>query len=339
MSSSLLSRLCAASPSRGAGSVRWLHRVYCSAAYQPCVQKKLLFTRRRSDPLRLSGLCKQLCPVGMMHTTSHTVDPLEMKKFQAWSSKWWDEEGVYSPLHAMNEIRVPFIRDILMSKDYSHDVGCPLAGVTLLDVGCGGGILSEPLGRLGATVTGIDPLEDNIKTAELHKSYDPTLEHMIQYRSCSLEDIVDENKQYFDAVVASEVIEHVVDKELFIQNCFHLLKPGGSLIITTINKTKLSYALGIVVAEKIMGLVPEGTHDWEKFISPEELERILESNGYVVETLRGMLYNPLSGSWSWIEDTSINYAIHAVKTVAQKQSTDIGFEREWEKPKAAQAFA
>ncbi|NP_001184015.1 coenzyme Q3 methyltransferase L homeolog [Xenopus laevis] len=278
-----------------------------------------------------------LCHNSRLYTTSQTVDPLEMRKFQAWVLKWWDEEGIFSVLHALNDIRVPFIRDILMSRNYEHDVGCPLSGVKLLDVGCGGGLLCEPLGRLGASVTGIDPLEDNIKIAALHKSFDPVLEKHVQYKSCTVEELVDGHLGYFDAVVASEVLEHVADVESFIQSCFHVLKPGGSLFITTINKTKLSYALAIVVAEKIMGIAPEGTHDWEKFIPPEELERLLESNGYVVEALRGMLYNPFSGSWRWISDNSVNYALHAVKTVAQEQPTDVGGEGEQEQQKVAEA--
>ncbi|XP_056422142.1 ubiquinone biosynthesis O-methyltransferase, mitochondrial isoform X2 [Hyla sarda] len=280
---------------------------------------------------------RRTCCVRRPYSTSQTVDPVEMKKFQAWSAKWWDEEGVYCALHALNDIRVPFVRDILMSKSHKHDVGSPLSGIKLLDVGCGGGLLSEPLGRLGAAVTGIDPLEDNIKSGELHKSFDPVLDKRIQYKNCSLEDIVEDNMEGFDAVVASEVVEHVNDVEAFIQSCFKVLKPGGSLFITTINKTKLSYLFGILLAEKVMSLVPDGTHDWEKFISPVDLERLLESNGFVVDMLRGMLYNPLMGSWRWLDDTSINYAIHAVKMVAQEQSTDLEFEKEHDQPKAAQA--
>ncbi|XP_030051515.1 ubiquinone biosynthesis O-methyltransferase, mitochondrial isoform X3 [Microcaecilia unicolor] len=261
------------------------------------------------------------CTVKWLHTTAHTVDPKEMGKFKMWAQKWWDEEGVYSALHAMNDIRVPFIRDTLINRVGDHETGSPLAGVTLLDVGCGGGLLSEPLGRLGAVVTGIDPLEDNIKTAQLHKSFDPVLDKLIQYKTSTLEEIVADTAEAFTAVVASEVVEHVADVESFIKCCYRVLKPGGSLFITTINKTTMSYALGIVVAEKIMGIVPDGTHDWEKFISPEELERLLESNGFVMETLNGMLYNPLSGSWRWMENTSLNYAVHAVKVIPPKESS------------------
>nr|XP_021154185.1 ubiquinone biosynthesis O-methyltransferase, mitochondrial isoform X2 [Columba livia] len=214
-----------------------------------------------------------------LFSTSHSsVDSEEMKKFQLLAHKWWDEEGEYSALHSMNDIRVPFIRDTLLNMSSNYHLGNPLSGVKILDVGCGGGLLSEPLGRLGALVTGIDPLEDNIRTADQHKSFDPVLAKRIQYKSSSLEEIVEECMETFDVIVASEVVEHVADLEMFIKCCSQVLKPEGSLFITTINKTQLSYILGIVVAEKIIGVVPEGTHKWEKFVPPEELERLLESS-------------------------------------------------------------
>ncbi|XP_056344000.1 ubiquinone biosynthesis O-methyltransferase, mitochondrial isoform X1 [Oenanthe melanoleuca] len=254
-------------------------------------------------------------------STSHSsVDSNEIKKFQLLAHKWWDEEGEYAALHSMNDIRVPFIRDTLLSMSSNYHLGNPLSGIKILDVGCGGGLLSEPLGRLGASVTGIDPVEDNIRTADQHKSFDPVLAKRIQYKSSSLEEIVEESMETFDVIVASEVVEHVADLEMFIKCCSQVLKPEGSLFITTINRTQLSYVLGIVVAEKIMGIVPEGTHEWEKFVPPEELEHLLESNGFSVKTVSGMLYNPLSGSWSWTQSTSLNYAVHAVKSGAQAQS-------------------
>ncbi|KAM4678929.1 ubiquinone biosynthesis O-methyltransferase, mitochondrial isoform 2-T2 [Amazona ochrocephala] len=211
--------------------------------------------------------------------------------------------------------------DTLLNMSSNYHLGSPLSGVKILDVGCGGGLLSEPLGRLGASVTGIDPLEDNIRTADQHKSFDPVLAQRIQYKSSSLEEIVEESMETFDVIVASEVVEHVADLEMFIKCCSQVLKPEGSLFITTINRTQLSYVLGIVVAEKILGIVPEGTHEWEKFVPPEDLEHLLESNGFSVKTVNGMLYNPLWGSWSWTESTSINYAMHAVKSGAQGQSS------------------
>lgn len=254
------------------------------------------------------------------YSTSHTtVDPNEMKKFQRLANKWWDEQGDFAALHSMNDLRVPFIRDTVLSMRNAHQLGNPLFGMKILDVGCGGGLLSEPLGRLGASITGIDPLEDNIRTAELHASFDPILAKRIKYKSCTLEDIAELPSETFDIVVASEVVEHVADVEAFIRCCGEVLKPEGFLFITTINKTQLSYILGIVVAENILGIVPAGTHDWEKFIAPEELERLLESNGFSVKTVKGMLYNPLFRTWSWTGNTSINYVLHAVKCSVQEQ--------------------
>ncbi|XP_045699301.1 ubiquinone biosynthesis O-methyltransferase, mitochondrial isoform X2 [Phyllostomus hastatus] len=213
-------------------------------------------------------------------------------------------------------------RDNLLKTIANHQPGKPLSGMKILDVGCGGGLLTEPLGRLGASVIGIDPVDENIETAQHHKSFDPVLDKRVEYRACSLEEIVEETAETFDAVVASEVVEHVVDLETFIQCCCQVLKPGGSLFITTINKTQLSYALGIVFSEQIAGIVPKGTHTWEKFVSPENLESILESNGLSVQTVVGMIYNPFSGYWHWSENTSLNYAAHAVK---QEHPVPAGF--------------
>lgn len=258
-----------------------------------------------------------------MCTASHTtLDPSEMKKFQSLANRWWNEQGEFAALHSMNDLRVPFIRDNLLNRNGRRKPGSPLSGYKILDVGCGGGLLSEPLGRLGGLVTGIDPLEDSIRTAELHKSFDPVLNNQIHYRSCLLEDITEEAAETFDAVVASEVVEHVNDLETFINSCYEVLKPGASLFITTINKTNLSFSLAIVVAESFLKIVPSGTHDWDKFVSPVDLERILESNGFYVESINGMCYNPLSGSWSWIESTAVNYAVHAVKQKAQPEFTE-----------------
>ncbi|KAM3614827.1 uncharacterized protein V6R79_019502 [Siganus canaliculatus] len=256
------------------------------------------------------------CPVSVRSLSQSTVDPDEVRRFQSLANKWWDEQGEFAALHAMNDLRVPFIRDNLLNVHTTRHPGKPLAGLRILDVGCGGGLLTEPLGRLGADVLGIDPVENSIGTAQLHSSYDPDLCERVSYQSCTLEELSAEAEQdgsLFDAVVASEVVEHLANLETFALSCSLMLKPGGSLFITTINKTNLSYALGIVVAEQLLRIVPSGTHDWEKFISPEDLERLLESNGFSVQSVRGMLYNPISGAWSWTNSTAINYALHAVK--------------------------
>ncbi|XP_077454837.1 ubiquinone biosynthesis O-methyltransferase, mitochondrial isoform X2 [Stigmatopora argus] len=219
------------------------------------------------------------------------------------------------------------VRDNLLNAHKAQHPGKPLAGLRLLDVGCGGGLLTEPLGRMGATVLGIDPVEESIGTAQLHSSYDPDLAEQVSYRTCTLEDLsadVAEGQKgqgdvLFDAVIASEVVEHLADLETFIFCCSHVLKPGGSLFITTINQTNLSYALAIVAAEQILRIVPRGTHEWEKFISPVELERHLESNGFSVQSVQGMMYNPISGAWSWINSTAVNYALHCVKLAEESE--------------------
>ncbi|XP_034554365.1 ubiquinone biosynthesis O-methyltransferase, mitochondrial isoform X1 [Notolabrus celidotus] len=260
-------------------------------------------------------------PISARSASHTTVDPDEVRRFQSLAGKWWDEQGEFAALHAMNDLRVPFIRDNLLSVHTARHPGKPLAGLRILDVGCGGGLITEPLGRLGADVLGIDPVEDSIGTAKLHSSFDPDLQDRISYQACTLEELSSEEEggseeqgvAQFDAIVASEVVEHLADLETFAFCCSHVLKPGGSLFITTINKTNLSYAFGIVVAEQLLRIVPSGTHDWEKFISPEELERLLESNGFSVQSVEGMLYNPVSGAWSWTNSTAINYALHAVK--------------------------
>ncbi|XP_028281609.1 ubiquinone biosynthesis O-methyltransferase, mitochondrial [Parambassis ranga] len=277
-----------------------------------CKQRTLRL--QRSVCLEHRAMLRQ---TGGARSASHsTVDPDEVRRFQSLASKWWDEQGEFAALHAMNDLRVPFVRDNLLNVHRARHPGKPLAGLRVLDVGCGGGLLTEPLGRLGADVLGIDPVEDSIGTAQLHSSYDPDLCDRVSYRACTLEELSSEGEGetgQFDAVVASEVVEHLADLETFAFCCNHVLKPGGSLFITTLNKTNLSYVLGIIVAEQLLRIVPSGTHDWEKFISPVDLERLLESNGFSVQSVQGMLYNPVSGAWSWTNSTAINYALHAVK--------------------------
>ncbi|KAG9342747.1 hypothetical protein JZ751_015609, partial [Albula glossodonta] len=229
----------------------------------------------------------ETCPQTIRSASQSTLDPSEAKKFQLLANKWWDERGEFAALHSMNSLRVPFIRDNLLNVHGGRQLGKPLSSIRILDVGCGGGLLTEPLGRLGADVLGIDPVEDSIRTAELHVSFDPVLQEQVRYRACTLEELSEEEAEGFDAVVASEVVEHLADLDTFALCCHQVLKPGGSLFITTLNKTNLSYALGIVAAERLLRIVPSGTHEWEKFISPS---------------------------------TAINYALHAVKPREALQS-------------------
>jgi len=244
-----------------------------------------------------------------------TIDEEEISHFSALSSLWWDEGGEFEALHTLNELRIPLIRDALMNvkplDEYRADK--PLDGFWILDVGSGGGILSEPLARLGAHVIGLDAAEENIKIAQAHLMHDPAIKDNLKYIHSTVEDIVESQAGKFDAVIASEVLEHVADVNTFVSSVCQLVRPGGSVFFTTINKTPLSYALGIVVAEHLLKLVSPGTHDWNKFISPVDLQYILERNHFSTRLVHGMWYNPLSKHWSWAKDTSINYAIHAVK--------------------------
>ncbi|KAK7886481.1 hypothetical protein WMY93_026102 [Mugilogobius chulae] len=282
-------------------------------------QQRSLWLRRQALMENSHGVLKN----SVRSVSQTTVDPDEVRRFRSLASKWWDEQGEFGALHAMNDLRVPFIRDNLLNVHRGHQTGKPLAGLKILDVGCGGGLLTEPLGRLGASVLGIDPVEDSIGIAKHHSSYDPDLCHTVSYRACSLEELISERPEeaetereivgQFDAIVASEVVEHLADLETFANCCSLVIKPGGSLFITTLNKTNLSWLLGIVVAENVLQIVPRGTHEWEKFISPVELERLLESNGFAVQSVQGMLYNPITGAWSWTNSTAINYALHALK--------------------------
>ncbi|KAK7107850.1 ubiquinone biosynthesis O-methyltransferase-like [Littorina saxatilis] len=247
-----------------------------------------------------------------------TIDEEEVKKFSNLAELWWDEAGEFEALHSMNELRVPLIRDALVNQRQQESEGTvrpslPLEGFQILDVGSGGGILSEPLARLGALVVGVDASEENIKIAQAHVMHDPKVARNIKYIQATVEDLVGTEAEKFDAVVTSEVVEHVADVPTFVTACCQLVKPGGSIFLTTLNKTYLSYALGVVVAENLLRLVSPGTHDWNKFISPQDLQYILDQNDFSTRLLHGMMYNPLMKRWSWIKNTSVNYAIHAVK--------------------------
>ncbi|XP_033740929.1 ubiquinone biosynthesis O-methyltransferase, mitochondrial-like [Pecten maximus] len=241
-----------------------------------------------------------------------TIDEEEHEKFQMLSSLWWNELGEFQALHTMNELRVPMIRDALAGETLMS-TALPLKNMQILDAGCGGGLLTEPLARLGAQMIGVDMVQDNIKTAQAHLVDEPSIRGRVKYIQATVEDLVGSEEGKFDAVVASEVVEHVGDLQSFLSSCCSLLKPGGSLFITTINKTQLSRGLAVFAAEKLLRLVPDGTHDWDKFVSPDDLQYLLENNGLATHLIHGLLYNPLTCRWSWVKDTSMNYALHAVK--------------------------
>ncbi|XP_066143234.1 ubiquinone biosynthesis O-methyltransferase, mitochondrial [Euwallacea fornicatus] len=249
-----------------------------------------------------------------LHSATSTVDSLEIKQFEKFTHQWWDEFGPMKGLHALNRIRVPFIRDGLINEgavaQENINTALPLKGLRLLDIGCGGGILSAHLSRIGAQVTGIDANSAIIDVAKQHAK-DNNLD--VAYFYTSVEDHSKENSLKYDVITASEIIEHVTEKEKFISACSDCLKPSGSMFITTMSKTLLANFLGIFVVEDVIDLVPKGTHQFHKFIQPHKLQRIIEDRNFETKLIHGMFYNILTNEWNWCSNTSVNYCLHAVK--------------------------
>ena len=244
-----------------------------------------------------------------------TLNKEEVQKFEAIAEEWWLPNGPAAGLHSMNALRVPLVTDGLSKTGKTKSTDKPLEGVKIVDIGCGGGILSEALARLGATVVGLDPGESNIKVAQTHANMDPSVAERITYMNISAEDYLEKHFEApFDAAVASEVIEHVDNPEEFVSTCSQLVLTGGSLFFTTINRTNKSWLGAIIAAENILNLLPRGTHDWNKFISPRELSSFVENAGCHIRLIHGMFYLPGVNKWTWFPDTSINYALHAIKS-------------------------
>ncbi|XP_064473714.1 ubiquinone biosynthesis O-methyltransferase, mitochondrial-like [Ornithodoros turicata] len=249
-----------------------------------------------------------------------TVYEENRKKFDDLVDRWWHPDGEFRALASMNALRVPMVRDGLLQTmklpepegSASGNTFRPLEGFRILDVGCGGGLLSEPLARLGARVTGIDPTPGSIDAARKHADLDPDIRDCVQYEAVEIEKLMGRPDK-FDAVVASEVIEHVQNFSHFVKSCVDLTKDGGSLFFTTINRTALSLIFAKVAAEYILRIVPAGLHDWNMFLPPQQLQEALESNGCFVRLIHGTFYNPLTNSWSWVKNSSITYALHAIK--------------------------
>lgn len=249
-------------------------------------------------------------------TKPSTLDQKEIDHHGKLSEIWWDVNGEIKALHSFNPLRVQLIRDAIINTSSNEiHTGGSLKGINILDVGCGGGILSEPLARIGATVTGIDASPELINVAKTHAKLDQNIAGKLTYLNTSIEDHCKSNQLMYDVVVASEILEHVADQELFLKCCSGTLKPGGSILITTLNKTLFSWLGGIVIAEYICQLVPRATHDWKKFISPKNTQSLLEKCGCRTKLIHGIFYNPLKNEWCWSNSTSILYAIHAVKDV------------------------
>ena len=238
-------------------------------------------------------------------TAYSSIDPEEVEQFSRIAEEWWDPNGKFKPLHQINPLRIGYIRDHVC-KALGRDPKSMRAfeGLEMLDIGCGGGLICEPMARMGASVTGIDASEKNIKTASIHAEQSGL---SIDYRATTAEDLGAEKKQY-DVVLALEIIEHVVDPQAFIDACAALVKPGGILIMTTINRTAKSFAFAIVGAEYVLRLLPRGTHQWEKFVKPSEMAQGLQRNAFAILNQSGMVMNPLRWEWKLSEkDLSVNY--------------------------------
>jgi 2-polyprenyl-6-hydroxyphenyl methylase/3-demethylubiquinone-9 3-methyltransferase len=242
--------------------------------------------------------------------TDTTINPEELRKFADMADEWWDPNGKFRPLHKFNPVRLGYIREKAVAhfgKDGSSRR--PLEGLRFLDIGCGGGLLSEPMARLGATVVGIDPAERNVRTAEVHAK---TSELAIDYRATTAEDLAAAGEK-FDVVLNMEVIEHVDNVPLYVKSCAELVKPGGLMFVATINRTPRAFALAIVGAEYVLRWLPRGTHDFRKFLTPDEVTALLTRNGMKVTDRAGVVFHPLADEWRRSADMGVNYMLLAEK--------------------------
>ena len=232
-----------------------------------------------------------------------TVDKIEVEKFSKLAKDWWNPNGKFRPLHLFNPARIKFIKEKLISHfKLNPNSEKPLKELKILDIGCGGGLLCEPLNRLGATITGIDASNNNIEVAKLHSK---EMNLNIEYIYCSPENFNFENE--FDVILNMEVVEHVSNVNLFIKNCFKLTKKNGIMFVATINKNLKSYIFAILGAEYILRWLPIGTHDWDKFLTPQDLEIITSKNNFVADEMIGMKFSFFSNKWYKNIDTSVNY--------------------------------
>ena len=234
---------------------------------------------------------------------NNTINKKEIEKFSQIAEEWWDPEGKFKPLHKFNPIRISYIKNnIISSLNLTNKQDKPLKKVKILDIGCGGGLLSEPMSRLGAEVVGIDASDRNINVAKLHAKKN----HLkIQYLCSSPENL--KIKEKFDVILNMEIVEHVEDVDFFLMTCSKLLKKNGIMFVATINKTLKSYLFAIVGAEYILRWLPIGTHEWEKFIKPDELVNILSKHNLKLDSLDGMKFNLIKDEWNLSSDKSINY--------------------------------
>jgi len=238
----------------------------------------------------------------------NSINKKEIEKFSKMAAEWWDPSGKFKPLHKFNPIRIKYIKENIISNFKLKIKKKPLEKINILDIGCGGGLLSEPMTRLGADVTGIDASNKNINIAKLHAKKNKL---NINYLHSSPENL--KIKKKFDVILNMEIIEHVDDINFFISSCSKLLKKNGLMFIATLNKTLKSYVFAIIGAEYVLRWLPIGTHDWEKFVRPEDLRKILSKNNLMLDKLDGMNFNIIKDEWSVSTDTSINYIAKAIK--------------------------
>ncbi|GGD21657.1 bifunctional 2-polyprenyl-6-hydroxyphenol methylase/3-demethylubiquinol 3-O-methyltransferase UbiG [Sinisalibacter lacisalsi] len=246
-----------------------------------------------------------------MPDVQSTVDPSEVAKFEAMAAEWWDPTGKFKPLHMMNPVRLDYITNQI-AAEFARDLSdsLPFKGLRILDIGCGGGLLSEPMARLGAEVVGADAAERNIPVAQVHAEQSG-LE--IDYRHTTAEAMAEAGEQ-FDAVLNMEVVEHVASPIDYLTACHNLLKPGGLMIASTINRNPKSFMVAIVGAERVMRWLPVGTHDWHKFITPAELEELITRAGLRQVDKKGFVFNPVTWSWSIsARDLSVNYVTTSLR--------------------------
>ena len=241
---------------------------------------------------------------------SSSIDDAEVERFSRYGNDWWDPRGPMAALHKFNPVRLAYIRDQAAQR-FGRDakkLDC-LAGLRMLDIGCGGGILSEPLARLGAQMVGADPSQENIAVASAHARENGVT---VDYRATTAEELAAACEK-FDVVLAMEVVEHVTDVNEFVATCATMVKPGGLTVAATLNRTLKSFALAIVGAEYVLRWLPRGTHQWDKFVTPTELEIAFENGGLRVIGERGVIYNPFADRWQLSSDTDVNYMLLAEK--------------------------
>ena len=246
---------------------------------------------------------------------SHSsVDPAEVERFSAIAAEWWNPTGKFKPLHLFNPVRLSFIRDEV-ARRLGRDIKAPrpFTGLRLLDIGCGGGLLCEPMARLGFSVTGVDASARNIGVARAHGEAQGL---DIDYRANTAEALIEQGEPLFDVILNMEVIEHVADPARFLQDCVRLLRPGGLMIVATLNRTPKALALAVVGAEYVLRWLPPGTHDWKKFIKPHEILEFLAKEPVSVAGPFGVSYDLLTGRWSPSGDTEVNYMMTVDKSAA-----------------------